>query len=59
MNFRSLLQAAAVGALVASGVPAYAASCGSSSFDAWLTELKSEAATKGISQTAINAGLNG
>ena len=48
MNFRSLLQAVAVGALVASGSPAYAAGCGSSSFDTWLSEFKSEAATKGI-----------
>jgi lytic murein transglycosylase len=59
MYLRSLLQAAAIGALVASGVPAYAAGCGSGSFDAWLTDFKSEAATKGISQAAINAGLNG
>jgi len=59
MQLRSLFQAVAIGALVASGVPAYAASCGSGSFDAWLSEFKSEAATKGISQAAINAGLNG
>ena len=59
MSFRSILHAVAVGALAVTGVPAYAASCGSASFDAWLTEFKTEAAAKGISQTAINAGLNG
>ena len=59
MNFRSLLQAVAIGALVASGVPAYAASCGSGSFDTWLSDFKSEAATKGISPAVINASMNG
>jgi lytic murein transglycosylase len=61
MTFRSvlMLRAVAIGALVASGIPAYAATCGSGSFDAWLTDFKSEAAAKGIAPTAINAGLNG
>ena len=36
-----------------------AAPCGSGSFDSWLTVFKSEAASKGISQQAINAGLTG
>jgi membrane-bound lytic murein transglycosylase B len=36
-----------------------AASCGTGSFDAWLADFKNEAATKGISQSAINAGLDG
>ena len=59
MSFRALLQAVAIGAVAAIAVPAYAATCGSASFDAWLSEFKAEAATKGISQAAINAGLNG
>jgi len=59
MSFRALLQAVAIGTLAATAVPVHAASCGSSSFEAWLTDFKSEAAAKGISQTAINAGLNG
>jgi lytic murein transglycosylase len=59
MSFRSLLQVVAIGALIVSGVPASAASCGSGSFDAWLNDFKTEAAGKGISQAAINAGLNG
>ncbi|HLZ00896.1 MAG TPA: lytic murein transglycosylase [Bradyrhizobium sp.] len=33
--------------------------CGSGSFDTWLAAFKSEAASKGISQQAINAGLIG
>jgi lytic murein transglycosylase len=59
MSFRSLLQAVVIGALAVSGVPAYAANCGSGSFDAWLNDFKTEAAAKGIAQAAINAGLNG
>ena len=55
MSFRSLIHAVAIGALAVSGVPAYAANCGSGSFDAWLNEFKTEAAAKGISQAAINA----
>jgi membrane-bound lytic murein transglycosylase B len=38
---------------------AFAASCGSGSFQAWLEEFKNEAAAKGISQAAIASGLNG
>ncbi len=38
---------------------AVAATCGTGNFDAWLTDFKTEAASKGISQAAINAGLNG
>ena len=59
MNFRALLQAVAIGTMVASTAPAHAATCGSGSFEAWLGDFKTEAASKGISQTAINAGLNG
>ena len=36
-----------------------ATACGTGNFDAWLAEFKTEAAAKGISQTAINAGLAG
>jgi lytic murein transglycosylase len=38
---------------------ALAATCGTGSFDAWLADFKTEAANKGISQAAINAGLSG
>jgi lytic murein transglycosylase len=38
---------------------ALAATCGTGSFDAWLSDFKTEAAAKGISQAAITAGLNG
>ncbi len=46
-------------ALMLPGASALAASCGTGSFDTWLTDFKKEAAAKGISQSAINAGLNG
>jgi lytic murein transglycosylase len=38
---------------------AVAASCGSGNFPAWLEDFKTEAAAKGVSQTAIMSGLNG
>ena len=38
---------------------AVAASCGSGNFAAWLEDFKTEAAAKGVSQTAIMSGLNG
>lgn len=48
------------GALAFTAAPSEAAApCGTGNFDAWLTAFKSEAAGKGISQQAINAGLNG
>src|SRR5205814_2582027 len=61
MTARPLLQALLLSAsLMSSTVPvAHAASCGGGSFDAWLTDFKTEAAAKGISQSAITAGLNG
>src|SRR5437667_6904712 len=60
MPFRFLFRAFAVSAfLTAPAASALAASCGTGSFDAWLTEFKNEAAAKGISQSAIAAGLNG
>src|SRR5256886_958637 len=60
MTLRFLFRAFAVSAfLTAPGGWALAASCGPGSFDAWLTDLKNEAAAKGISQSAITSGLSG
>ena len=59
MTLRAVLKALAFSAAVMLPGTSLAASCGSGSFDAWLTDFKSEAASKGISQGAINAGLNG
>jgi lytic murein transglycosylase len=48
------------GALMLPATSALAAApCGTVSFDSWLATFKTEAASKGISQNAINAGLNG
>jgi membrane-bound lytic murein transglycosylase B len=59
-TYRLLLRVFALSAVLnLPGAPALAASCGTGSFDAWLTSFKSEAAAKGISQAAITAGLNG
>jgi len=50
----------AFGAALSMAAPALAAApCGTGNFDSWLTGFKSEAASKGISQQAINAGLTG
>ena len=59
MTVRLFLPAVALAMLTLSGTSALAASCGSGSFDAWLSDFKTEAAAKGISQNAITAGLNG
>src|SRR5438477_1146137 len=60
MTLRFFFRALAVSAfLTTPGASALAASCGTGSFDAWLTDFKNEAAAKGISQSAIAAGLNG
>ena len=58
---RFLLAALAVcAALTTSSVPAAAAaSCDTGNFDAWLADFKTDAAAKGISQSAITSGLNG
>jgi lytic murein transglycosylase len=58
---RRLLGACALGAaLLFTALPAQAAApCGTGNFDSWLTAFKTEAAGKGISQQAINAGLTG
>jgi lytic murein transglycosylase len=59
MNFRPLFSSFVAGALVIATVSAAnAAACGGS-FEGWLTDLKTEAAAKGISQSAITAGLSG
>jgi len=39
--------------------PAYAAACGTGTFEAWLDDFKKEAASKGISQTVIASSLSG
>jgi lytic murein transglycosylase len=60
MTLRFLLKTLAVTAAVAMpGASALAASCGTGNFPAWLDELKTDAAAKGISQSAIASGLNG
>jgi lytic murein transglycosylase len=45
--------------LLISAAPSLAAPCGSGAFEAWLEDFKKEAAAKGISQSAIQAGLTG
>jgi len=60
MTSRFSARALAVGALVlTSAAPALAAKCGSGTFEVWLEDFKKEAAAKGISQSAIQAGLTG
>jgi membrane-bound lytic murein transglycosylase B len=60
MTLRLLVSAFAIGAvLTMPPAPAYAVSCGTGSFQAWLDDFKNEAAAKGISQAAIASGLNG
>ena len=60
MTFRDSLAAVALGALlVTSAAPARAAPCGTGTFEAWLEDFKKEAASKGISPSAIAAGLTG
>jgi lytic murein transglycosylase len=66
MNLRFPLKAFALsavlaipGALALPVASALAASCGTGNFPAWLDDFKSEAAAKGISQSAIASGLNG
>jgi lytic murein transglycosylase len=60
MSLNFLFRAFAVSAaLVLTGTPALATSCGSGSFQAWLDDFKTEAAAKGISQAAIASGLSG
>jgi len=56
---RPLFNALVAGAILLTPVSALAATCGTGSFEAWLADFKIEAAAKGISQSAIAAGLNG
>src|SRR5947209_18906732 len=59
MHFRPRFRLFAVGPwAIATASSAHAASCGGG-FEAWLAEFKTEAAAKGIAQSAINAGLSG
>src|SRR3981189_355523 len=60
MNSHSLLRAFALSMLLTiSTAPAFAAPCGTGSFEAWLEDFKKEAAAKGVSPAAIAAGPNG
>ena len=60
MTSRFSVRALALGALLlTSAAPALAAPCGTGTFEAWLEDFKKEAAAKGISQSAIQAGLTG
>ncbi len=60
MTSRISFRALAIGALLlTSASSALAAPCGTGSFEAWLDDFKKEAAAKGISQNAIQAGLAG
>src|SRR5260370_18007669 len=60
MTSRFSLGAFVRGALLAAwAAPAVAAPGGTGTFEAWLEDFKKEAASKGISQPAIAAGLAG
>jgi lytic murein transglycosylase len=56
---RSLRTLGLAALLLTSAIPAIAAPCGTGTFEAWLEDFKKEAAAKGISPAAIQAGLNG
>ena len=57
---RLALAAFALTVSIVSAEPTLAAvACGSGNFDAWLTDFKTDAAAKGISQQAIASGLAG
>ena len=60
MNLSISLRAAALSALLAiSAAPAFAAACGTGTFEAWLDDFKKEAAGKGVSQTVLASSLAG
>jgi lytic murein transglycosylase len=59
MSFRSFFTSFAASALVITTLSAASAAACGGSFDAWLAEFKTEAASKGIAQNAIAAGLAG
>src|SRR5258708_16749506 len=56
---RSLRLGALAAFVLISAAPAIAAPCGTGTFEAWLDDFKKEAAAKGISPSAIQAGLTG
>jgi lytic murein transglycosylase len=58
MVLRFSLRALALGTMLLT-TAALAAPCGTGSFDAWLDDVRKEAAAKGISPSAIQAGLSG
>src|SRR5262245_21255701 len=45
--------------LTISAAPAFAAACGTGTFETWLDDFKKEAASKGVSQTVIATSLAG
>ena len=57
--FGSLRAAALTVFILTSALPAVASPCGTGTFEAWLEDFKKEAAAKGISPAAIQAGLAG
>jgi lytic murein transglycosylase len=62
LQYRQILScvfAAAVSFAASAGVAQAAVPCGSGSFQAWLDEFKTEAASKGISPATIASSLNG
>ena len=60
LTLRSLIAVLAVGAALTMPTASHAAvACNTGTFDAWLADFKTDAASKGISQAAIAAGLNG
>lgn len=58
-RFLPVLALCAAFASLTTGSARAAAACGSGNFDAWLADFKTEATSKGISATAVNAGLTG
>src|SRR5215813_7421897 len=60
MNSGFSVKAFALSALLTiSAAPAYAAACGTGTFETWLDDFKKEAASKGVSQTVIATSLAG
>jgi lytic murein transglycosylase len=59
MTPRLAILALTIATLILPRSSAVAATCGTGNFDAWLADFKTDAASKGISQAAISAGLNG
>jgi lytic murein transglycosylase len=52
--------ALALGAALMTSSPSQAAvACNTGTFESWLADFKTDAASKGVSQAAINSGLNG